>query len=79
MRRKIDEFGLRQETPEFFFAQGEIERGFRKFLALQPCRVIVECICGLAIGLMKSDAKLFVLEVADGGNEILLQEIRGTF
>src|SRR2546430_8766420 len=28
---------------------------------------------------MKGDAKLFVLEGTDGGNEILLQKIRGTF
>ena len=78
MRRKIDEFGLLQESPEFFFAQREIHGGFRKFLPLQPRCIIVQRICGFAVGLMKGDAKLFVLEGTDGGNEILLQEICGT-
>ena len=76
LRRKIDELGLRQEMPEFFLAQGEIERGFRKSLTLQPRCIIIERICGFAIGLVKGAAKLFVLKIADGGNEVFFQEIR---
>ena len=78
LRRKVDQFRLGQEASEFLFTQREIERGFRKFLPLQPRGIIVERICGLAVGLMKGDAKLFVLEVADSGNKIFFQEICGT-
>ena len=74
LRRKINEFCLRQEAPEFFFAQREIHGGFRKFLPLQPRGIIVERICAFAVGLVKGDAKLFVLEVADSGNEIFFRK-----
>jgi hypothetical protein len=77
--RKIDQFGLREETPEFFFAQREIQRCRRKLLPLQPSGVIIERVCSFAICSLKCDTELLVLNTADGGNEIFPKKIRGTF
>ena len=79
MWREIDQFRLRQKSPEFFFAESELQCGFGKFLPFQPRRIIIECICGFAVGGLECDAELLVLEAAYSGNEIFLQKVRRTF
>src|SRR4029450_1046349 len=76
--RKIDQFRLRQEASEFFFAKSEIKCGFGKFLSFQPCRVITERVCRFAVGRLKCNAELLVLEAAHSGNEVFFQKIGGT-
>src|SRR5262249_6151829 len=78
LRRKINQLRLRQEACEFFFAKGELECGFGKFLPFEPARVITQRCCRFSIGRLKCNAELLVLEPAHGRNEISFQEIGRT-